>query len=267
MSTYSVQNQWGGSSASWNPGGMWVIGNRPTQNVIALNVTSSDGGKTLTGTMTYAGEKPIGFRGTLTGANNYQVENQWGGSSAPWNPGGTFLLGYRVGQNVIAIDVTSSDGGQSLVGTMTYSGEKPIGFKSELVHGGPYSVENQWGGTSAPWNAGGLWSLGARKGQNIVALKVTSPDGGKTLTGTMTYDGEQPIGFRGSLSGAGTYAVENQWGGTSAAWNPGGQWIIGFRPGQNVVAIDVSSSNGGKTLMGTMTYSGEQPIGFRGTLG
>ncbi|MHC5730424.1 MAG: hypothetical protein ACYTXY_41215 [Nostoc sp.] len=29
---------------------------------MALNVTSSDGGKTLTGTTTYAGEGPIGFR-------------------------------------------------------------------------------------------------------------------------------------------------------------------------------------------------------------
>ncbi|AGC48947.1 myxo hemagglutinin [Myxococcus stipitatus DSM 14675] len=266
MSRYSVQNQWGGSSAQWNPGGAWVIGSRPNQNVIALNVTSSDGGKTLTGTMTYAGEGSIGFRGTLVGANNYKVENQWGGASAPWNPGGTFVLGYRLDQNVIAIDITSSDGGKTLAGTMKYSGEGPIGFKSELAEGSAYSVENQWGGATAPWNAGGLWSLGARQGQNVVAMNVTSNDGGKTLSGTMTYDKEGPIGFRGTLSGADTYTVENQWGGTTAPWHPGGQWIIGFRPNQNVVAVDVTSSDGGKTLSGTMTYDKEGPIGFRGTL-
>ncbi|WP_338873397.1 lectin OAA family protein [Myxococcus stipitatus] len=266
MSMYSVQNQWGGSAAPWNPGGTWVIGNRPNQYVVAMNVTSSDGGKTLTGTMTYAGEQAIGFRGTLTSTNNYKVENQWGGSSAPWNPGGTFILGGRMDQNVVALDFTSSNGGQTLTGTMTYAGEKPIGFKSEMTHGGAYVVENQWGGNAAPWNAGGLWGLGARKGQNVVAMNVTSSDGGKTLSGTMTYDKEQPIGFRGTLSSAGTYTVENQWGGSSAPWQPGGQWLIGSRSNQNVVAVNVSSSDGGKTLSGTMTYDKEQPIGFRGTL-
>ncbi|MFY2559469.1 lectin ESA-2 [Corallococcus terminator] len=267
MSTYNVQNQWGGSSAPWNPSGLWVIGSRANQNVIALSVTSSDGGQTLTGTMTYVGEGPIGFRGKLSGANNYTVENQWGGPTAPWNAGGTFVLGFRQNQNVVAIDITSSDGGQNLAGTMTYAGEGPIGFKSEQTNGGAYTVENQWGGASAPWNAGGLWVFGARKGQNVVGVSIKSGDGGKTLAGTMTYNGEGPIGFRGTLSGADTYTVENQWGGASAPWHPGGLWVIGFRQGQNVVTLDVTSSDAGQTLTGTMTYNGEGPIGFRGKLG
>jgi lectin domain-containing protein len=41
------------------------MGTRSGQNPVALNVTSSDDGKTLTGAMTYAGEGPIGFNGTL----------------------------------------------------------------------------------------------------------------------------------------------------------------------------------------------------------
>ena len=132
MSLYQVQNQWGGSSAPWNQGGKWVIGTRSGQNPIALNVTSSDGGKTLTGTMTYAGEGPIGFKGTLQGSNNYEVQNQWGGSSAPWNPGGLWIIGFRANQNVVALDITSSDGGKTLMGTMTYANEGPIGFKGTL---------------------------------------------------------------------------------------------------------------------------------------
>src|SRR5919198_1607718 len=88
MSLYQVQNQWGGSSAPWNQGGKWIIGTRSGQNPVALNVTSSDGGKTLTGTMTYAGEGPIGFEGTIQGSNNYEIQNQWGGSSAGWHEGG-----------------------------------------------------------------------------------------------------------------------------------------------------------------------------------
>jgi len=263
---HHVQNQWGGSSAPWNEGGMWVIGGRQGQNVVALDVTSGDGGQTLTGTMTYAGEGPIGFKGTLTQSNTYTVENQWGGSSAPWHAGGTWVIGCRAGQNVVAVDVTSSDGGNTLNGTMTYAGEGPIGFKSALADGGIYTVENQWGGSSAPWHPGGVWVIGCRAGQNVVAINVTSRDNGNTLTGTMTYAGEGPIGFKGTLFGSNNYTVGNQWGGSSAPWHDGGIWLIGCRAGQNVVAVDVTSGDGGNTLNGTMTYAGEGPIGFRGTL-
>ncbi|MBD2472146.1 lectin ESA-2 [Nostoc sp. FACHB-145] len=261
---YIVENQWGGSSAPWNPGGAWIIGARSNQRVVALNATSNDNGKTLNGTMTYAGEGPIGFRATLTGSNTYNVENQWGGSSAQWNPGGTWILGSRDNQNVVAIDIKSNDG-NNLTGTITYAGEGPIGFKSAATNGIAYTVENQWGGSSAQWNPGGIWVLGSRDNQNVVAIDITSNDDGKTLSGTNTYAGEGPIGFKGKLSASNNYTVENQWGGSSAAWNPGGVWIIGARVGQNVVALNVTSSDGGNTLTGTNTYAGEGPIGFRAT--
>ena len=264
--TYQVENQWGGDRAPWNEGGKWVIGSRKDQPVVALNVQSGDGGQTLAGTMTYAGEGPIGFRGQLLGSNNYIVENQWGGDDAPWNPGGVFVLGYRVGQNVVAIEVDSSDEGATLNGTMTYAGEGPIGFKAAQTEGEAYLVENQWGGDDAPWHPGGVFAIGARNGQGVVALDVSSSDNGQTLAGTMTYAGEGPIGFRGTLQGANNYAVENQWGGDDAPWHPGGLWIIGYRTGQNVVAIDVTSPDEGETLNGTMTYSGEGPIGFNAAL-
>jgi hypothetical protein len=268
MSLYQVQNQWGGQSAAWNPGGLWSIGNRPNQGVIALSLKSSDGGKTLTGTMTYEGEQGIGVQAVQSGTNSYTVQNQWGGSSAPWQPGGQWLLGSRPNQNVVAIEISSNDSGKSLTGTITYAGENPIGFKAEQSSGGLYSVQNQWGGSSAAWQQGGAWAIGARQNQGVVAIKATSNDGGKTLTGTMTYAGEGTIGFKATLSGDHTYTVQNQWGGASAPWQPGGQWILGARQnnGQGVIAIDVTSNDGGKTLTGTMTYAGEGPIGFRGTL-
>jgi len=266
MSLYQVENQWGGASAPWHQGGKWILGARSGQNVVAIDIQSPDGGETLQGTMTYAGEGPIGFRATRKGANNYAVENQWGGSSAPWHPGGQWVIGYRSDQNVVALNVKSEDGGNTLNGTMTYAGEGPIGFKSAIAAGGAYSVENQWGGSSAPWHQGGQWALGARQDQKVVAIDIASTDGGKTLNGTMTYEGEGPIGFRGTLSGSNNYAVENQWGGSSAPWHPGGLWIIGYRSGQHVVALDVTSKDGGDNLTGSMTYNGEGPIGFKGTL-
>lgn len=129
---YATQNQWGGSSAPWHNGGTWVIGARNNQHVVEVNATSTDGGATLTGSMTYAGEGPIGFIATLVGNNTYQVQNQWGGSSAPWHPGGAWLMGCRPNQNVVALNISSTDGGQTLNGTMTYAGEGPIGFTGAL---------------------------------------------------------------------------------------------------------------------------------------
>lgn len=263
--TYQVENQWGGENAPWHQGGIFVIGGRPDQNVVAVNITSGDGGRNFSGTMTYQGEGTIGFRGVLLGSNNYAVENQWGGDNAPWHPGGTFVLGHRADQNVVAIDVKSSDEGATLTGTMTYGGEGPIGFKATQTEGAVYSVQNQWGGSTAPWHIGGTWVLGARTSQPVVALEIGSPDGGATLTGTMTYSGEGPIGFKAAHEGANNYLVENQWGGDDAPWHPGGRWIIGYRTGQNTAGVDVTSSDDGATLSGTMTYANEGSIGFTGT--
>ena len=63
----------------------------------------------------------------------------------------------------------------------------------------------------------------------------------------------------------GFYRVKNQWGGSAAPWRQGGQWVIGSRPKQDVIALNSKSNDGGKTLKGSMTYKGEGPIGFLAT--
>ncbi|HYY27948.1 MAG TPA: hypothetical protein VE860_08395, partial [Chthoniobacterales bacterium] len=126
----------------------------------------------------------------------------------------------------------------------------------------PYVIENKWGGDSA-WHPGGMWLIGGRNGQAVVAIDVTSPDNGATLNGMITYKGEGPIGFRGRATGSNNYIVENQWGDDSA-WHPGGTWVLGGRDNQPVVAINVTSPDNGATLNGTITYKGEGPIGFKG---
>lgn len=65
-----------------------------------------------------------------------------------------------------------------------YVGEGPIGFRATQTSQRQYAVENQWGGSSAPWNAGGIWTIGGRDTQRVVALKINSSDGGKTFAGT-----------------------------------------------------------------------------------
>ncbi len=130
---YQVRNHWGGSYYPWHDGGTWVIGSRIDQYVVAINVKSNDDGQTLNGTITYSGEGPIGFRATRSGSNDYKVQNQWGGSYAPWRDGGTWVIGSRTDQHVVVIDVLSDDGGQTLNGTITYYREGPIGFKGQMV--------------------------------------------------------------------------------------------------------------------------------------
>ncbi|KYC44231.1 lectin OAA [Scytonema hofmannii PCC 7110] len=134
----------------------------------------------------------------MSNRNRYQVTNQWGGSSAPWQDAGTWVIGSRTDQQVVAIEVKSNDGGQTLNGTMTYSDEGPIGFRAtRFGSNNDYKVENQWGGDAAPWNDGGIWVIGSRTNQQVVAIDVKSNDGGQTLNGTITYSGEGPISFNG----------------------------------------------------------------------
>ncbi|OED42980.1 lectin ESA-2 [Flavobacteriaceae bacterium (ex Bugula neritina AB1)] len=266
MAIYQVQNQWGGSSAPWHAGGTWVLGGRDNQNVVEISIVSGDGGKTFSGTMTYEGEGPIGLKATQIVGNNYSVENQWGGSSAPWHPGGNWIIGGRDGQNVVKLDVKSVEGSANLEGKMTYAGEGPIGFDSKEVPGSSYAIENQWGGASAPWHQGGTFVLGSREGQNPVAFNIDSTDGGKTFSGTMTYDGEGPIGFRAVQISGNNYAVENQWGGPDAPWHPGGNLVIGARVHQNAVQLKITSSDKGQNFTGEMTYAGEGPIGVKATI-
>lgn len=267
-SVYYVQNQWGGERAPWHDGGAWVMGIRgsKSQYVVALDISSGDEGKSFGGTMTYAGEGPIGFRATHLTGNSYAVENQWGGNDAPWHPGGTWMIGGR-DQKCIAVKVTSSDDGKTLEGTMTYAGEGPIGFIGKRQDGyNAYLTENQWGGTSAPWHPGGVWIIGGRDKQNVVQAALTSEDKGHTLHGMITYAGEGPIGFKGDRHGdnaGNNYFVQNQWGGSEAAWHEGGIWGIGSREHQHVVGLNIQSDDEGKNLHGDMTYFGEGPIGFR----
>lgn len=132
-------------------------------------------------------------------AASYVVENQWGGSSAPWHPGGVFVLGAREKQLPVAFNLVSSDQGRTLQGTMTYRGEGPIGVRAKQAVGNTYYIENQWGGPSAPWHSGGQFVIGARENQKVVGLTIQSSDQGGTFQGTMTYAGEGPIGIRGTL--------------------------------------------------------------------
>ena len=136
-----------------------------------------------------------------TGENDYSVQNQWGGASASWNQGGSWVIGGRITQRVINVDAISYDRGNSLVGTMQYQGEGPIGFKAQRTDGDSWNVQIQFGGASAPWNQEGVWTIGAKGvNQPVVRLLISSTDNGVNLSGFMAYKRERLIGFRAQLA-------------------------------------------------------------------
>lgn len=191
----------------------------------------------------------------------YQVENQWGGPSAPWNTGSTWILGNRENQHLVAIDIESNDNGRTFTGTVTYNGEGLIAFEATLKTGNMYNARVRWGGSTTPWHEEGVWIIGGRRVQHCVQLQVTSNTVGNILTGTMTYEGEGPIGFRGTYLPS--YEIQFLWGGCEARWNEGGIWVLSGRTNQRVVAMNIVSYDCGYSFEGTMTYENEGPIGFR----
>lgn len=129
---YTVVNTWGGDP-NWHPGGTWTLGDTGGQRIIGLEIHSPDDGETLTGKATYA-EGTITVRGRSLGGNRYDME--WG-SKAVWHPLGTWVIGGRAGQPVLALDITSKDEGKTLEGSMRYRNEGDISFRATLAEPQP----------------------------------------------------------------------------------------------------------------------------------
>lgn len=258
---YLVENQWGSSDSEWQPGGLWVLGGREGQPVVAVNIASADEGATFDGEITYAGEGSIKFHGVQEYTNTYSVQVQWGSDTTVWNDGGLWVIGGRVDQALVAANVALADDG-TLTGEITYAGEGPIQFQGTPVVGGVYYTENHWGEADAAWNPGGVWTFGGRGEQQVVSITAESADDGQTLEGEMTYDGEGPIRFRATHLVSNVYVVENQWGSEDSDWQPGGYWLLGGRGEQRIVGIEVAAVD--NSLQGTITYAGEGPIDFMG---
>ena len=124
-----------------------------------------------------------------------------------------------------------------------------------------YRVQYQWRDKSSPWHDGGIFRLNSRIQQPVVALQFTSDDGGRTLTGTVTYAGEKKRRFQAEQAQPNIYNVQTQPAG--AAWQPAGKWRIDSRQEQNIVELNAASEDGGQALRGELRYQGEGPIRFR----
>jgi hypothetical protein len=273
--------QRGGNVEQWHPDGDWVLGGRDSQRVISIKIRSADRGKRLTGTITYDFEGPIGFKAASVGGNRYAVQNHWGGELAPWHDGGTWILGGRPNDRVIALDVVSEDHGETLQGEMTYEREGPIRFKAtrttrttarekppELaltwlaaLRANPksparsttYRVTCQTGAETEPWRPAGDWVLGTRDNQPIVGVTIRSENAFTLFKGKIIYAGGDPLGFYAHTHhNKMEYEVHTQWSRYSP-FAPAGTWSISGRRGERLVCLDLVSDDGGETLRGSIT--------------
>ena len=173
----AVQNKFGGK---WQPAGRWVIGGRNDRHVVAFDVHSSDNGKSLNGTMTYADEGEIRVRSRRGNGVVYDVNNQQGGRL---HEDGAWVLGTRGDkkQYLVAIDIFSRNEGKTFSGTVTYDGEGALDFRATQLANNGYRVEVYFGDD---WHPDGDWIIGGRN-QRAAQVSAKSTDGGKTLRGFM----------------------------------------------------------------------------------
>ncbi|MGB3544435.1 hypothetical protein [Rubrivirga sp.] len=242
---YRVEHQADGDGR-WREGGSWVMGTRSGERLTALSGSSDDGGFTLEGLWSYGDDDLTAFRATMTAHNTYEVEAQTGGEDGPWRPAGTWLLGARVEHHVVALDLTSDDGSETLVGTCRYEDEPQLTVRCQTAVGGVYAVTSDDNETPTCWVIG--------QDQPVRSLVCRSDDDGLSLLGS--YDiGGTVLGFRAVRWAGNAYHTEVRADG-DGGWTDSGMWVLGSRKDVNLVSVDLE---GGGALTGLCAYAGEQP--------
>lgn len=195
--TYVAEIQWGGPQAPWRPAGLFVFGGAPLN---WLKVNSGDGGRSLGGILCSIGSGGVGFRGALVDGTSpaavdacYTTQIQWGGDSAPWHDNGVLVLG-RGNALPLAMDLHTTDNGQTLVGSIT----APVRWRAvwQGPAAGTYATEIQCGGAQAPWYPAGVVAFGGPGCMPLNYLRINSGDGGRNLGGVLCSIGSGGVGFQ-----------------------------------------------------------------------
>lgn len=129
-----------------------------------------------------------------------------------------------------------------------------------------YRVQSQWGDE---WHEEGLFKIGDAQDGSIIALSCELDDQGDTLFGTVTYvatDKEEPSKkkeFQAIPRSENVYDIKIGESESPTKWLPRGQWLLGTRKHQKIIAMAIDSNNDGRILSGTVMYEGEGPMNFR----
>lgn len=115
------------SNCQWEDSGTWILG--ANESPIEIRFASGDGAKTLMGQVKFTQKGGmLGLRAVRVDGNNYSVLTKRGNDD--WVKDGDWVIGGRNNHAVIKADAKSNDGGQTLIGMITYAGEGPVHFKA-----------------------------------------------------------------------------------------------------------------------------------------
>lgn len=130
-------------------------------------------------------------------ATYYQVQVR-PDADADWQDHGTWILGGRVDQRPIELRIASRNSGRDVVGQVKYAQrEGMLVVNLRRAEGRRYTSETKAGNNDPV--AEGPWLLGGVD-EPIERLRAESNDDGHTLTGTVTFDGGEPMEFRATLA-------------------------------------------------------------------
>ncbi len=127
-----------------------------------------------------------------------------------------------------------------------------------------YRIYHWRGDRSTPWHDGGTFLMGKGVHQPIHALRISSTDQGKTLSGKITWAGVEPPeedNLRAVHVGQNFYTV------TINGQAETEKWRLGAREYQRVVAMELTFALKQSSCEGKMTYRGEDAINVQGRRG
>ena len=70
-------------------------------------------------------------------------------------------MGYRRHKYLVALDITSTDAGQTFTGLIRYQGEGSIDYRAANISGNFYQAHVHWG-SQPTWHTEGIWVIGSR---------------------------------------------------------------------------------------------------------
>lgn len=117
------------SNCQWEEGGTWILGANESPIEIRFSSGKQNGGKNLMGQVKFTQKGGmLGLRADRINGNKFAVQTKKGNED--WKSDGEWVIGGRNDHAVINADAKSNDGGQTLIGMITYAGEGPVHFKA-----------------------------------------------------------------------------------------------------------------------------------------
>ncbi len=128
----------------------------------------------------------------------------------------------------------------------------------------PENLYYIWGNEAGKWLDFGAFKISGLLQQALIALKISSVNEGRRLVGKVAYSGEGYVDVEAEWIEQNSYKVIHRLNGAFSERHPNGTWILGGRDDKKIIHIDITSADNGRTVRGTISYTGEPSINLKG---